>query len=154
VIYDLDLNKKLSDQLQHWPELIAKLHKLEDRQYVDADTDLGQGNYVLKPELARFRVTVADWQTMMTTQQHKLKDSCLHLPSSTNAMTLTVKQGRPMVQFPTGHHRHCQWRKRLQACFVFCYLWLWPQQLSGNMACPLRCSLFSNYLLQSRYYYY
>jgi len=44
------------------PELIAKLNHLVDSQYIDADQAiLGQGNYALKPVLARFCVTVADW---------------------------------------------------------------------------------------------
>jgi len=44
------------------PELIAKLNHLVDSQYIDAYwAILGQGNYALKPGLARFCVTVADW---------------------------------------------------------------------------------------------
>ena len=44
------------------PELIAKLNHLVDSQYIDTDQAiLGQGNYALKPVLARFCVTVADW---------------------------------------------------------------------------------------------
>jgi len=72
------------------PELIAKLNHLVDSQYIDADRAiLGQGNYALKPGLARFRVTVADWRKMTTAQQNKLKDSCFRLPSSTNAVSST-----------------------------------------------------------------
>ena len=67
-----------------------KLNHLVDSQYIDADRAiLGQGNYALKPGLARFRVTVADWRKMTTAQQHKLKDSCFRLPSSTNAVSST-----------------------------------------------------------------
>jgi len=72
------------------PELITKLQKLVESQYVDADRAiLGQGNYTLKPDLVRFRVTVVDWRQMSTGQQNKLKDSCFRLPSCRNAVTST-----------------------------------------------------------------
>jgi len=85
-------------RLNKLPELITKLQKLMESQYVDTDRAiLGQGNCTLKPDLVRFRLTMADWQQMSTGQQLKLKDSCFRLPSSSNTATsmdstLTVTQ--------------------------------------------------------------
>ena len=68
------------------PELINKLRRLVDTQYVDADRAvLRQGNFALKPQYTRHRVTVADWKQMSKRQRQRLTDYCFRLPSDSNA---------------------------------------------------------------------
>jgi len=61
----------------HWrpqklPELIAKLHQIVDAQYVEADRAmLGRGDFVLKQQYAKHRLTVDEWQQMSDCQWDK-----------------------------------------------------------------------------------
>lgn len=72
------------------PDLIEKLHKVVDAQYVEADRALlGYGDFVLRPEYAQHRVTPQEWKRMTMAQKAKAQDHCFRLPSCANNITST-----------------------------------------------------------------
>jgi len=72
------------------PDLIATLKKLVSCQFVDADRALaGRGEFALKPEYARHRVTAEEWRRMTEPQRAKARDACSTLPSHAGQVTST-----------------------------------------------------------------
>ena len=100
----------------HWrpqklPELIAKLRQLVDAQYVEADRAmLGRGDFVLKQQYAKHRLTVDEWQRMSDRQRDKARDQCFRLTAPTG--TVTSSDGSVTVRgVPHGGRKPHQ-RKR------------------------------------------
>ena len=72
------------------PDLIQKLQKLVDAHYVDADRAmLGSGDFVLRLEYSRHRVTLQDWRRMTSAQRQKAQDQCFRMRTRNNTVTST-----------------------------------------------------------------
>jgi len=95
------------------PDLIDKLRTLGDGQYADANRALcGHGDYVLRQEWAKHRVTVDYWSTMSTAQRRKTVEACFRLPGVSTATSSDVS-----ITVPTtpggGKKPHQQKRSKM-----------------------------------------
>jgi len=75
---------------QKLPDLVDKLRQLVDSQYVDADRALhGRGQFSLKAQYAKHRLTVDEWRHMVPAQRIKAQEACFRLPAKTGMVTST-----------------------------------------------------------------
>lgn len=95
------------------PDLIDKLRMLVDGQYADADRAIcGRGDYTLRPEWVKCRMTVDCWSQMTEHQRQKAIDKCFRLPGVT---TSTSSNANVTVPVPAGRGRKLNQRKRSRA---------------------------------------
>ena len=68
----------------------AHRSRMGPAQYVDADRAmLGSGDFVLRPEYSRHRVTLQDWRRMTSAQRQKAQDQCFRMRTRNNTVTST-----------------------------------------------------------------
>ena len=93
------------------PELVTTLRSLVTSQYVDADRALiGRGDFVLRPQFARHRLTLEDWRNMSAAQKQKARDNCFRLPVRSSQVTST--DGTFSVHCASNSGRKPHQRKR------------------------------------------
>jgi len=71
---------------------------------------MGLGEYCLRPEYAKHRVTAADWTRMTEAQQLKAREHCFRLPVRGNPVTST--DGTLTVNSALSRGRKPHQRKR------------------------------------------
>jgi len=92
------------------PELIDKLRALVDGQFADADRALcGRGDYTLRPEWSKHRLTVDCWSSMTPIQRQKAVEVCFRLPG---VPTSTSSDGTVTVPTTPGGGKKPHQKKR------------------------------------------
>jgi hypothetical protein len=77
------------------------LYKVAQRQYREADRALvGAGQYALRLEFARHKVTIDQWQLMTDAERSRLRKRCFCIVYCVN-----VSDGSLTVKLPSGRRQ-------------------------------------------------
>ena len=92
------------------PDLIDKLRSIVDGQFAEADRAMiGRGDFVLRPDWAKHRLTFDCWSKMSTVQRQKAVSACFRLPS---VPTSTSSDGAVDVPTTPGGGKKLNQKKR------------------------------------------